>query len=117
MRDQLAKTKIEQLMRKLAAIILREIKGLSVRQAEAITGLHAGTISRLRRGLRGHLTLESLLSAAMEVGVPIEIDVSEPRTPAALSQPSTMTNRRARVHDQSKDPTLSKPAGRRPAET
>jgi hypothetical protein len=77
MRARIAKPKIGQLKRKLTAAILREIKGLSVRQAEPLTGLRPITISRLRRGLDRDFSLEGLLGAAMNLGLPVEIHVGE----------------------------------------
>jgi hypothetical protein len=77
MRNKIAKAKIRELKRKLTAAILREIKGLSVRQAEPLTGLRPITISRLRRGLDRDFSLEGLLGAAMNLGLPIEIHLGE----------------------------------------
>jgi hypothetical protein len=79
MRDQLAKAKIEGLRRRLVPIILRPIEQLSVRQAGPLTGFHAATIARLRRGFEGHITLEGLLEAALRLGVPVKINVRQPR--------------------------------------
>src|SRR5712671_4961232 len=78
MRTKVAKAKIGQLKRKLTAAILREIEGLSVRQAEPITGLRAITISRLRRGLDRDYSLEGLVRAAINVGAPVSIHVAKP---------------------------------------
>jgi hypothetical protein len=77
MRAKIAKVEIRELKRKLTAAILGEIKGLSVRQAEPLTGLRPITISRLRRGLDRDFSLEGLLGAAMNLGLPIEIHVGE----------------------------------------
>jgi hypothetical protein len=68
---------VEQLKQKLRAVILRSIKGASVRQAAAITGLHPKTISRLRRGLDRDYSLEGLISAAMNIGISIDIHVGK----------------------------------------
>jgi hypothetical protein len=77
MRTKIAKVEIRELKRRLTAAILREIKGLSVRQAEPLTGLRPITISRLRRGLDRDFSLEGLLGAAMNLGLPVEIHVGE----------------------------------------
>jgi hypothetical protein len=69
MRPKVANAKIAQLKRKLTAAILRETNGLSVRQAEPLTGLRPITISRLRRGLDRDFSLEGLLGAAMNLGL------------------------------------------------
>jgi hypothetical protein len=68
---------IEQLKQKLRAVILRSIKGASVRQAAAITGLRPITISRLRRGLDRDYSLEGLIRAAMNIGISIDIHVGD----------------------------------------
>ena len=68
---------IEQLKQKLRAVILRSIKGLSVRQAAPITGLRPTTISRLRRGLDRDYSLEGLIRAAMNIGISIDIHVGD----------------------------------------
>jgi hypothetical protein len=83
MRAKIAKAEIRELKRKLRAAILREIRGLSVRQAEPLTGLRPMTISRLRRGLDRDFSLEGLLGAAMNLGLPIEINVGE-RLPSRI---------------------------------
>jgi DNA-directed RNA polymerase specialized sigma24 family protein len=79
MREELAKAKIEALKRQLVPVILRPIEQLSVRQAGRLTGLNASTIARLRRGLKGYITLEGLVEAAMKLGVPVKINVRKPR--------------------------------------
>jgi hypothetical protein len=71
---------IKELKRKLIAIILREMEGVSTRQGERITGLRAITISRLRRGLEDDFLLDGLIGAAMNIGVTIELHVSIPVT-------------------------------------
>lgn len=72
--------KIEHLKRNLTAAILRSVKGLSARQAESITGLHATTISRLRRGIDRDYSLELLVRAAIKIGVPVDIHIGKPPT-------------------------------------
>jgi hypothetical protein len=74
------RSKIERLKRDLTAAILRSIEGLSARQAESITGLHATTISRLRRGIDRDYSLELLVRAAIKIGVPVDILVGEAAT-------------------------------------
>jgi predicted XRE-type DNA-binding protein len=69
---------IRRLKSKLIAIILREIVGLSVRQAEYVTGLRALIISRLRRGLNHDFLLDALLGAAMNIGVHVQMHVGKP---------------------------------------
>jgi hypothetical protein len=70
--------KIEHLKRNLTAAILQSVKGLSARQAESITGLHATTISRLRRGIDRDYSLELLVRAAIKIGVPVDIHIGKP---------------------------------------
>jgi hypothetical protein len=70
---------IKTLKRKLIAIILREIEGMSTHQGERITGLRAITISRLRRGLEDDFLLDGLIGAAMNIGVAIDLRFGTPR--------------------------------------
>jgi transcriptional regulator with XRE-family HTH domain len=80
-----ADAKIQHLKCALAAAVLREIKGLSVRQAELETGLLPITISRLRRGVARNYSLEGLIAAAINLGLPLEIHVGE-RPPSKISR-------------------------------
>jgi transcriptional regulator with XRE-family HTH domain len=70
--------KLELLKRLLIAAILQSIKGFSVRQGESIAGIQAATISRLRRGVDRDYSLEVLIRAAINLGVPVDIHVGEP---------------------------------------
>src|SRR5882757_5662989 len=72
-----ANAKIAAFRRDVTAAILGEIRGLSVRQAEPLTGLRAHTISRLRRGLDRQFALEGLIGAAMKLGLPIKIHIGK----------------------------------------
>jgi hypothetical protein len=74
------RSKVGRLKRDLTAAILRSIEGLSARQAEPLTGLHATSISRLRRGIDRDYSLELLVRAAIKIGVPVDIHVGEPPT-------------------------------------
>src|ERR1700704_3275777 len=76
---------IGHVKRKLITEILRSIKGLSVRRAEPITGLTGMSISRLRRGLDRDYSLEALIRAAINIGMPILFHVGKP-PPLALSE-------------------------------
>jgi|SRR5436190_15989110 hypothetical protein len=72
-----ANAEIDQFRREIAAAILSEIEGLSVREAEALTGLRPITISRLRRGLAREFALEGLIGAAMKLGLPVKIHIGK----------------------------------------
>jgi transcriptional regulator with XRE-family HTH domain len=70
--------KVQRVKRELIAAILHCVRGLSVRQAEDVAGIQAATISRLRRGVDRDYALEVLVRAAINLGVPVDINVGRP---------------------------------------
>jgi hypothetical protein len=90
---------IKKLKRKLIAIILREIEGVSTHQAERITGLRAIIISRLRRGLGDDFLLDGLLGAAMNIGVAIKLVVGSPATKVINPRTARDAGRVSQVKD------------------
>jgi transcriptional regulator with XRE-family HTH domain len=69
---------VQRVKGELIAAILHSVRGLSVRQAEAVAGIQAATISRLRCGVDRDYALEVLVRAAINLGVPVVIDVGRP---------------------------------------
>jgi hypothetical protein len=69
---------VEDIKAKLISTILVSVEGLSVRQAESVTGILYVTISRMRRGTRGGHLLEDLIKAALNVGVSVDVHIGKP---------------------------------------
>jgi hypothetical protein len=69
---------VEDIKAKLISRILQSIESLSVRQAEAVTGMLYMTISRMRRGIGGAHLLEDLIKAALNAGVSVDVHIGEP---------------------------------------
>jgi hypothetical protein len=67
---------IEGMKSRLKAAILQSIRGLSVRQAEPLTGLAGIVISRMRRGVGNH-TIDLLLRAAIKLKLPVDIHIAK----------------------------------------
>lgn len=83
----LANAEILHLKAELAALIigLLDQRGLSVRQAEALTGIAAADFSRIRNARLQRFTIDRLMSVlgrlggAMEVSVRLRSDIAAPR--------------------------------------
>jgi hypothetical protein len=78
---------VERIKVKLISSILQSIDGLSVRQAESVTGMSYQSISRMRQGIRrGHLVhlLEYLIKAAIKAGVTVDVHIGEPHRNARI---------------------------------
>jgi hypothetical protein len=67
---------IEGMKSKLRAAVLQSIGGLSVRQAEPLTGLAGIVISRMRRGVGNH-SIDLLLRAAIKLKLPVDIHIAK----------------------------------------
>jgi hypothetical protein len=66
---------IEGMKSKLRAAVLQSIRGLSVRQAEPLTGLAGIVISRMRRDVGNH-SIDLLLRAAIKLKLPVDIHIA-----------------------------------------
>jgi hypothetical protein len=69
---------VEDIKAKLVSRILQSVEGLSVCQAESVTGILYMTISRMRRGNGGGHLLEDLIKAALNTGVSVDVHIGEP---------------------------------------
>jgi predicted XRE-type DNA-binding protein len=72
---------LEQLRARLAAHIINvlDARRLSVRQAQALTGIAAADFSRIRNARLGRFTVDRLMIALHRLGQPVEVSVTLPR--------------------------------------
>ena len=87
---------LEQLRAVLAADIIRVLdeQGLSVRQAQALTGIAAADFSRIRNVRLGRFTVDRLMTILHRLGQKVEIAVTlRSQTTTRSRQPKTATRR------------------------
>ena len=88
-------------LEKLRAVLAADItavldeQGLSVRQAQALTGIAAADFSRIRNVRLGRFTVDRLMTILHRLGQPVEVAVTlRPRTPHPRQRPAPQPRRR-----------------------
>lgn len=86
---------LEQLRAVLAANIITVLdeRGLSVRQAQALTGIAAADFSRIRNTRLGRFTVDRLMTVLHRLGAPVEVTVTPGARAAAPARPPKVAAR------------------------